>query len=673
MHGQGFFFQAFVYLAAAVIAVPIAKRLGLGSVLGYLMAGMAIGPFGLGLIGEEGQDVMQFAEFGVVMMLFLIGLELQPALLWRLRKPILGTGGLQVAVTAAILGGIGIAAGLSWQASLAVGMTLSLSSTAIVLQTLSEKGLMKTSGGQNSLSVLLFQDVAFVPMLALLPLLAGIGGPEGYGSAGPEHGGGAAGGAGEPLAQGADQAAAEHAGEDVVQAATEHAGEAATHATTWVEGLSAWEQTLVVVAAVAGIALASRYLVRPMFRVIAGTGLRELFTAAALLLVIGIALLMVQVGLSPALGAFLAGVVLADSEYRHELEGDLDPFKGLLLAVFFIAVGASVDFGLIGQEGGRVALLVGGLIVVKGLVLFVLGRVFGMGLDQNLLFTFALAQGGEFGFVLFSFAGQVGVLPPDLISLLVVVVVTSMALTPILMVINERLVQPRFGTREKEEREPDAIDQESPVIMAGFGRVGSVAGRFLRANGIKPTVLEYDSDRVEVLRKLGLKVFYGDASRHDLLHAAGAHQAELMIIAVDDHTGVKKILETVRNHFPHLRVLTRVAGRPEAYELLDEGVKHVYRDGVETALRLGVDALRLLGRPAHQTQRAARTFFLHDEESVRELGQMRHDRAAYFGAARERISALEELMLSELDGEGEERDAGWDTESLREEYGQLDD
>jgi Kef-type K+ transport system membrane component KefB/voltage-gated potassium channel Kch len=671
MHGQGFFFQAFVYLAAAVIAVPIAKRMGLGSVLGYLMAGMVIGPFGLGLIGEEGQDVMQFAEFGVVMMLFIIGLELQPALLWRLRKPILGTGGLQVAVTAVILGAIGIAAGLSWQASLAVGMTLSLSSTAIVLQTLSEKGLMKTDGGQSSLSVLLFQDVAFVPMLALLPLLAGGAGSVGYGLGGAEYGEGGAGAAGEGAA-GAGEAAAEHAGEAAGQAAAEHAGEAVAHATTWVEGLSAWEQTLVVVAAVAGIALASRYLVRPIFRVIAGTGLRELFTAAALLLVIGIALLMVQVGLSPALGAFLAGVVLADSEYRHELEGDLEPFKGLLLAVFFIAVGASVDFGLIGQEAGRVALLVGGLIVVKGLVLFVLGRVFGMGLDQNLLFTFALAQGGEFGFVLFSFAGQVGVLPPDLISLLVVVVVTSMALTPILMVINERLVQPRFGTREQEERQPDAIDQESPVIMAGFGRVGSVAGRFLRANGIKPTVLEYDSDRVEVLRKLGLKVFYGDASRHALLHAAGAHQAKLMIIAVDDYAGMKKILEAVRQHFPHLRVLARVPGRPEAYELLDEGVEHIYRDGVETGLRLGVDALRFLGHPAHQTHRAARTFFLHDEESVRELGQMRHDRAAYFGAARERISALEELMLSELDAEGEERDAGWDTESLREDFGEND-
>jgi monovalent cation:proton antiporter-2 (CPA2) family protein len=641
MHGQGFFFQAFVYLAAAVIAVPIAKRMGLGSVLGYLLAGMAIGPFGLGLIGEEGKDVMQFAEFGVVMMLFLIGLELQPALLWRLRKPILGTGGLQVAVTGGAIAVVGLLLGLTWQASLAVGLTLSLSSTAIVLQTLSEKGLMRTEGGQTAFSVLLFQDVAFVPMLAVFPLLAGGSGTHGT-----------------PPEANLDEAS--------------HAAEAAAHASSWVDGLSAGAQTLVVLGAVVAIVLAGRYLVRPAFRVIAGTRLRELFTAAALLLVIGIALLMTQVGLSPALGAFLAGVVLADSEYRHELEGDLEPFKGLLLAVFFIAVGAAVDFGLIGRNPGSIALMVGGLIVLKALVLFFLGRLFGMGLDQNLLFTFALAQGGEFGFVLFSFAGQLQVIPADTISLLVAVVATSMALTPVLMVLNERFVQPRFGTREVMAREADEIDDESSVIMVGFGRTGSVTGRFLRANGIRPTVLEYDSDRVETLRKMGLKVFYGDGSREDLLRAAGAEKARLLVIAVDDQEKVRKVLEVAGKHFPNLTPLVRVAGRPEAYELLEEGLEHLYRDGVETALRMGVDALRLLGRPSHQAYRSSRTFFKHDEASVREMGRMRHDRAAYFSAARERISSLEELMLSELGSEGEERDAGWDTESLREEFGQRD-
>jgi monovalent cation:proton antiporter-2 (CPA2) family protein len=634
MHGQGFFFQAFVYLSAAVVAVPIAKRMGLGSVLGYLLAGMVIGPFGLSLIGEEGKDVMQFAEFGVVMMLFLIGLELQPALLWRMRKPILGAGGLQVGITAGLLFGLGVLSGLSWQSSLAVGLTLSLSSTAIVLQTLSEKGLMRSDGGQGAFSVLLFQDIAVIPMLALFPLLAAGGGggmpPEG------EHG---------------------------------LPGETAHQATTWVEGLPAWEQTLLVLVAVAIVVLAGRYLVRPALRVIAGTRLRELFTAAALLLVIGIGLLMTQVGLSPALGAFLAGVVLADSEYRHELEGDLEPFKGLLLAVFFIAVGASMDFHLMGESPGTIALLVGGLIVLKFAVLFLLGRGMKMGLDQNLLFAFSLAQSGEFGFVLFSFAGQLGVIPPDTTALLVAVVAISMALTPVLMVLNEKLVQPRFGTQETERRDADEFEEESPVIIAGFGRFGSVTGRLLRANGIQPTVLEYDSDRVEALRKLGLKVFYGDASRHDLLRAAGAEKAQLIIIAVDEHDRVRGIIEAVRMHFPHLKILTRVAGRPEAYELLDEGIEHVFRDSVDTALRLGVEALKVLGRPAYQAHRAARTFLRHDEDSVRELGKMRHDRSAYLSAARERISALEELMLSELREVDEERDAGWDTESLRKEYG----
>jgi len=636
MHAEGFFAQAFVYLAAAVIAVPIAKRLGLGSVLGYLIAGMVIGPFALGLVGEEGQDVMHFAEFGVVMMLFLIGLELRPALLWQMRKPILGLGGLQVGVTTVLLTGAGLAFGLAWQTALAVGMTLALSSTAIVLQTLNEKGLIATDGGQSSFAVLLFQDIAVIPMLALMPLLA-VGG-------GPGHGAG-------------------HAGE-----AGDHA-DAAAHATTWVEGLSAWEQTAVVLAAVAAIVLAGRYLLRPVFRVIAGTRLRELFTATALLLIIAIALLMSRVGLSPALGTFLAGVVLANSEYRHELESEIDPFKGLLLAVFFIAVGASIDFDLIARSPGLILGLVGGLVAIKFVVLVALGRAFGMGRDQNALFAFSLAQGGEFAFVLFSYASQNGVVTDAVTAPLIAAVAVSMALTPVLMMVNERLIQPRVGTREREEREPDEMHPEGEVIIAGFGRFGSIVGRLLRANGVKPTVLEFDSDRVEVLRKLGLPVFYGDASRHDLLEAAGAGKAKLLVIATEDHERTLRIVETAQKHFPDLTILARAAGRPEAYELLDHGVEHVYRETLDTSLRTGIDALRLLGRRGHQAHRAARTFRRHDEESVRELGAMRQDRKAYMTAARERIQSLEELLLSEVEGPGEERDAGWDTETLREEYG----
>ncbi len=629
MSGQGIFYQAFVYMAAAVIAVPIAKRLGLGSVLGYLAAGVVIGPFGLSLVGEEGQDVLHFAEFGVVMMLFLIGLELRPARLWRMRGPILGTGGLQVGITSIALAGIGLALGLPWQTALAVGMTLALSSTAIVLQTLAEKGLLRTDSGQSIFSVLLFQDIAVIPMLALFPLLA-IHSSDGAAAPVDDHG-------------------------------------AASHS-TWVEGLPAWEQTVVVLAAVVAVVVAGRYLVRPALRVIAGTRLRELFTAAALMLVIGITLLMEQVGLSPALGAFLAGVVLATSEYRHQLEGDIEPFKGLLLGLFFIAVGASMDFGLIGSNPAIILGLAVLLVLIKFVVLFLIGTARGMGLDQRLMLSVSLAQGGEFAFVLFAFATRNDVVSTDIANPLIAAVAVTMAATPLLMVFNERLLLPRFGTREREERPADEMHESSPVIMAGFGRFGHIVGRFLRANGVTPTVLEYDSDHVDALRKLGLPTFYGDASRVDLLKAAGADNAELLIIAVGDLDVAERILETARGHFPGLKVLSCARGRPEAYELLDHGVDGVYRETVDTSLRMGVDALRLLGHPAYAAHRAARSFRRHDEASVGELGRMRHDRKAYITAARERIRSLEELMLGELEASADqERDGSWDVESLREE------
>ncbi len=630
MHGQGFFYQAFVYLAAAVISVPLAKRLGLGSVLGYLIAGMVIGPFGLGLIGEEGQDVMHFAEFGVVMMLFLIGLELRPSLLWRLRGPILGLGGLQVGATTVLIGALGLVFGLPWQSALALGMILALSSTAIVLQTLAEKGQMKGDGGQSAFAVLLFQDIAVIPMLAVLPLLAL------REAAGAAHG-------------------AEGAGE---------------HAASAVAALPGWAQTLAVLAAVLAIVLGGRFLMRPVFRYIARTRLREIFTAAALLLVIGIALLMAQVGLSPALGTFLAGVVLAESEYRHELEADIDPFKGLLLGVFFIAVGASVDFALIVSQPATIAALVAGLVVLKFAVLFVLGRFFKMGLDQNMLFAFALAQSGEFAFVLFAFATQNNVLSSQIANPLIAVVAVSMALTPLLMLINEKLVQPRLGTREREARPPDEIDEENPVIIAGFGRFGSIVGRLLRANGVGATVLEYDSDHVELLRKLGLKVFYGDASRHDLLQAAGAEKARLIVLAIDEPDATLELVETVHKHYPHLTILARARGRLQTYQLLEKGVDHVYMETADTSLRMGIDTLRLLGFRAFQAHRAAKTFRRHEDESIRELAEMRHDRQRYISVARQRIQDLEQILLAELKEPAESRDAGWDVESLRDDFGE---
>lgn len=626
MHGQGFFFQAFVYLCAAVVAVPIAKRLGLGSVLGYLLAGMVIGPFALGLIGAEGEDVMHFAEFGVVMMLFLIGLELQPSLLWRMRGPILGMGGLQVIVTALAIMSIGLLLGTPWRPSLAVGMILALSSTAIVLQTLAEKQLLETDGGQGAFSVLLFQDIAVIPMLAVLPLLA--------------------------------------------TEATKPGG--STHASTWAETLPAWGQTVAVLGAVVAIVFGGRYLIRPLFRFIAKVRLREIFTAAALLLVIGIALLMDQVGLSPALGTFLAGVVLAESEYRHELEADIEPFKGLLLGVFFIAVGASIDFALIAAQPAAIAGLVAALVAIKLFVLFGLGRLFRMSFDQNLLFSFSLAQGGEFAFVLFSFATQQGVVAAELTRPLIAAVAISMASTPLLMLLNEKFLQPRVGTREQVDRPADTIEEANRVIITGFGRVGGVVGRFLRANKVTATVLEYDSDHVELLRKIGIKVFYGDACRLDLLKAAGADTADVIVIAIDEHDRVMELVRTCKEHFPNLAMVARARGRLQAYELLDAGVAHVYRETLDTSLRMGVDVLRQLGFRAYRAQRAARMFLRHDEASLAELRKVRFDQHDYFSAVREQINYLEQTLLNDMGYDQGRSDQGWDSTSLRQEAGERD-
>ena len=626
MSEHHFLFQAFVYLAAAVVAVPVAQRLGLGSVLGYLLAGVAIGPFGLALLGTGGQDVMHVAEFGVVLMLFVIGLELQPALLWQLRGPIVGLGGLQVSLTSVLVASLAVAAGLQWREALAVGMILSLSSTAIVLQTLNEKGLLKTAGGQGSFAILLFQDIAVIPMLALFPLLALPGGPGGT---------------------------AEH-------------GEVA-HGATLVSALPAWAQTLAVLGAVAAVVVGGRFMVRPLFRALARTRLREIFTAAALLLVVGIALLMTQVGLSPALGTFVAGVVLATSEYRHELESDIEPFKGLLLGLFFIAVGASIDFALIVARPLLIAGLVAAIIAVKFGVLLALARLFRLGTGQALLVAFALPQVGEFAFVLFSFAGQHGVLGPEVTAPLVAVVALSMALTPLALLINERLVQPRIGTRREAGRDADAVHEENPVLIAGFGGFGATVGRLLRANGIATTVLDHDSDRVDLLRRLGLSVYYGDATRHDLLHAAGAARAQLLVIALDTPAKTLTLVHTARRHFPQLKILARAFDWIDAHDLYAAGVEHVYREALDTSLRMGTDALRLLGFRAHHAHRSAQRFLRYDEQSVRELTERRSDGAVYIDAARARIEELERVLLADLSGPGPDRDVGWDPESLRDE------
>ncbi|HKH59601.1 MAG TPA: monovalent cation:proton antiporter-2 (CPA2) family protein [Flavitalea sp.] len=613
--------QAMIFLASAVLFVPIAKKLGLGSVLGYLIAGIAIGPAVLGFVGKEGEDILHFAEFGVVMMLFLIGLELEPELLWKLRKAILGLGGLQVIITSLTIAVIAMSLGWDLKPSLALGMILSLSSTAIVMQTLTEKGLMKSVSGQSAFAVLLFQDIAVIPILAIFPLLS-------------------------PINNSAHPTGEHH---------------------TWVTDMPAWLHTLVVLGTITLIIVAGRYLVRRLLRIVAATRMREVFTATALLLIVGIAVLMMQVGLSPALGTFMAGVVLANSEYKHELESDLEPFKGLLLGLFFIAVGASIDFNLIVSEPGVVFGFVLGLIIVKGIILFLLGKFFKIGKDQNFIFSFALSQVGEFAFVLFSFSLSEGIFDQQTVNLMIAVVAISMALTPLLMLINERLILPYAGgTLVKEEKASDDIDEKNAVIVAGFGHFGNTVGRFLRANNIKATFLDIDSDRVQVLRRMGFKVFFGDASRYDILHAAGAAQAKMIIIAIDSAEKRLEMIDTVKKHFPNLHMFVRATNRYDAYDLMNAGVLHVYRETVDTAVRVGVDVMTLFGKRAYTANRLARTFLKHDEANLKKLASIR-DPDEYILAAKNYIEELELIVQADTKEQALERDAGWDVESLREE------
>jgi monovalent cation:proton antiporter-2 (CPA2) family protein len=595
-------FHAFVYLVAAVISVPIAKRLGLGSVLGYLLAGALIGPHALGLVGEHTAHVMHFAEFGVVMMLFLVGLELQPARLWAMRRRLFGLGGAQLVGTALVIAIIGVLLRQSLSASFAIGLILAMSSTAIVLQSLQERGQLQTPAGEASFAVLLFQDIAVIPILALLPLLA-------------------------------------------TEPAT---GSAATP--VGIAALPGWQQTALVILAVTGIILVGRNLINPLFRVIARTGQREIFTAAALLLVVGISLTMQLVGLSAALGTFVAGVVLANSEYRHELEADIEPFKGLLLGLFFITVGAGIDFQLLRNQPGMIGGLVAGLLVAKFLVLLVISKIFRLTTPESLLFSFALAQGGEFAFVLLSFVVEHNVITSAQASPLVAAVALSMVVTPLLFVVNEKLVQPRFARARAEARAADAIDPESqqnPVIIAGFGRFGHIIGRLLRANGIGTTVLDLDAEQVDIVRRLGIKVFYGDATRLDLLLAAGASHAKIIIIAIDQEQKAVELADLVLKNFPHLKIFARAVGRVHAYEYQKRGIQTFYRETLGTSLDVSVDVLRELGFGRLKAQRAALLFKRHDEQSVRELAQFWEDDDAYFQNARQHIEAFEQMFASD--------------------------
>ena len=578
--------QVFIYLLAAVIAVPLAHRLGLGSVLGYLIAGVLIGPV-IGLVGNETESLQHFAEFGVVMMLFLVGLELEPRALWEMRGRLLGLGGLQVILTAGLVALIAYAFDQPLKLALALGFVLSLSSTAIVLQTLNEKGLMKSEGGQASFSVLLFQDIAVIPMLALLPFLAM-----------PDVGVSAAASAG-----------IEHAVDDG------HGG-----GINLVAGLPAWLAGLVTLGAIAVVIIGGHYLMRPMFRFIAQAGLREIFTAAALLLVIAIALLMGMVGLSPALGTFLAGVVLATSEYRHELESDIEPFKGLLLGLFFITVGAGIDFDVLFSNLGTVLAITLGVIFIKAAVLYVLSLIFKLkGADQWLFFL-SLAQAGEFGFVLISFCLQNKVIPENVADIILLVVALSMLLTPALFIFFEKVVQPRLLAGQA--REQDEIDEKGTVIIAGHGRFGQVINRMLLSRGFKTVVLDIRADTTENLRAFKVKTFYGDATRPDLLHAAGLPEAKLLVVAIDDQQQALELIEHARREHPNLHIIARAFDRLSVYKLYQSGTNDIVRETFDSAVRAGRYALEALGLHPAEAEKAATVYVDMDLKGIRYLAEV---------------------------------------------------
>jgi monovalent cation:proton antiporter-2 (CPA2) family protein len=610
---EAFLLKLLIYLAAAAIAVPVARKCKLGSVLGYLIAGIVIGPFGLSLI-DDIEAVMHFTEFGVVMMLFLIGLELKPSLLWQMHTPILGMGGSQVLVTSAMIG-LTTALVLPWRQAVAIGLILALSSTAIVLQTLREKGLVSTSPGQSIFSVLLFQDLAVIPMLAVMPLLT----------------------------------------TTAVSIRTGHGSGLFD-----ITALPAYQRLIVVVLAIFFIYVLGRYASRPLFRAIAAARVREIFVAAALALVIGISLLMTAVGLSPALGAFISGVVLADSEYRHELESDIEPFKGLLLGIFFISIGASLNFTLVLAQFWLIVGLVTALMLTKAIVLLGIAKTFRMPGNERWLFAFALAQGGEFAFVLFQFARLNGVLPQPMTETLICVVAISMFLAPLLFLMHERLISPRLkasGTL----RQADTIEHKGrSVILAGFGRLGTDLGRLLISVGIKPTILDHNEANVDVLRRFGFEVYYGDATRLDLLESAGAAHAELIIITLGDHEKSMELVKLVQKHYPRLKIAVSAVDRRAAFEFMDLGISTIRRETFGTALTLGQDALQQLGFDPYEAYKIRRLFRKKDRDAMPELYRMnRQDEDKYFSMYQQHNANLEELMKKDREIDMEELDKAW--------------
>ncbi|WP_313485471.1 glutathione-regulated potassium-efflux system protein KefB [Atlantibacter hermannii] len=598
MEGSDMLLAGVLFLFAAVVAVPLAARLGIGAVLGYLIAGIAIGPWGLGFISDV-DEILHFSELGVVFLMFIIGLELNPAKLWQLRRSIFGVGAAQVLLSAGVLAILLMLTRFSWQAAVVGGIGLAMSSTAMALQLMREKGMNRSESGQLGFSVLLFQDLAVIPALALVPLLAGN--------------------------------------------ADEHLD---------------WTKVGLKVVAFAGMLIGGRYLLRPVFRFIASSGVREVFTAATLLLVLGSALFMDALGLSMALGTFIAGILLAESEYRHELEIAIDPFKGLLLGLFFISVGMALNLGVLYTHILLVVAGVAILVAVKMAVLFGLAHVYGLRNSERLQFSGVLSQGGEFAFVLFSTASSQRLFHGDQMALLLVTVTLSMMTTPLLMKRIDKYLARRFNEPEEGDEQQCVADDQPQVIVVGFGRFGQVIGRLLMANKMRITVLERDISSVNLMRKYGYKVYYGDATQLELLRSAGAEHAKSIVITSNEPEDTLKIVHLCQQHFPHLAILARARGRVEAHELLQAGVTQFSRETFSSALELGRKALISVGLHPHQAQRAQLHFRRLDMRMLRELMPI-HTDTAQISRVREARRELEEIFQREMQQERRQFD-GWD-------------
>lgn len=564
-----------IFLGAAIIMVPLGKKLGLSSVIGYLLGGILIGPFCLKFTGENAQDIMHASELGVIMLLFLIGLELEPQKLWQIRKRILGLGLSQMLPSIVGIFGVFYLAGFNLKKSFIISLCFAMSSTAIVLQTLKEKNLFRTVGGEASFSILLFQDIAIIPILALLPFLSK---------------------SQKALAQ-------------------------ADHEKILLQYLPDWLQPFSVILGSAALILLGRYIFVPFLRFVSKSGLNELLTAASLFLVIGVSELMTSVGLSPALGAFIAGVMLANSEFRHELESDIDPFKGLLLAVFFVSVGATINFDVIASKPFFIFSSAIIVLIIKAAVLFGIGKYYKMNNEQSFFLAFSLSQVGEFAFVLINFSASLFLIDYQANAELMAITAITMCISPLLLIFKEKVLDDRFITQKNEEKSVPEIIKQRKILIVGFGFFGSTVGRLLKANGIRSTVLDSDPDRVALLRSNGFNVYYGDATKPSLLRAAGIEEAELLILCLDDPEKNKLLVDYAKENYPELKIFVRAKNRLDAYDFLNKGVNHIYRETLGTAVDMAVDILQENGMRKYTARRMGKRFMLIDKAMMRRLAK----------------------------------------------------